>query len=123
MEGLYFEITVIICLASALSILFRFIRQPAILAYILTGVLLNYFHVFEANSHINLESLGELGVTFLLFMLGLELKLRELKTIGLPAVIAGSLQMWFCFVLGFFIAYLLGFNNMAAIYLGIAFSF
>jgi Kef-type K+ transport system membrane component KefB len=123
MESIYFEITVIICLSAVLSIVFRYLKQPFILAYILTGIILNYFGLVRVHNQEALQSLGQLGITFLLFMLGLELKLKELRSIGLPAIIIGSLQMWFTFVLGFFLAYFLGFSQLPAVYLGIALSF
>ncbi len=123
MEGIFLEITIIICLAAALSIIFRILRQPTITAYLLTGILLGPVGLFHLENHLTLESLGKLGVTFLLFMLGLELKLRELKSIGLPAVIIGTLQMWFTFFLGFYISLFLGYSTMASVYVGIALSF
>ncbi len=122
-ESIYLEITIIICLAAGLSILFRLLKQPLILAYIVTGILLGPLRLFDLHHHLTLESLGQLGVTFLLFMLGLELKIRELKTIGLPALIIGTMQMWFTFVLGFFLAFFLGFGTLPSVYIGIALSF
>jgi Kef-type K+ transport system membrane component KefB len=113
-DSVYFEITIIICFAALMSIVFRYLRQPAILAYMLTGILLGPIGLFHLQHNITLSSLGELGVTFLLFMLGLELKLRELKSIGLPVLIIGSLQMWFTFVIGFFIAFFLGYDSITA---------
>ncbi len=123
MEPIYYQIAVIICAAAAMSILFRLLKQPAILAYILTGILINASHIFPADSHLTLQTLGELGVTFLLFMIGLELKLKDLKSIGIPVIVSGTLEMWFTFVLGFFLALAIGYDKLPAIYLGIAFSF
>lgn len=123
MESIYLEITIIICISAVLAIVFRYLRQPTILAYILTGILLGPVGLFHLKNDLTLESLGQLGVTFLLFMLGLELKLRELKSIGFPALIIGTLQMWFCFFVGFFIPFLLGYGTMPSIYIGIALSF
>ena len=123
MDHIYYEIAVIICCAAGLSIVFRLLKQPAILAYILTGIIINASHIFDVQNHLTLQSLGELGVTFLLFMLGLELKLRDLKSIGIPVVVLGALQMWFTFVLGFFLSLFLGYDRIPAIYLGIALSF
>ncbi len=123
MEGIFLEITIIICLAALLSIFFRLLKQPAITAYILTGILLGPFGLFHLEHHLTLETLGKLGVTFLLFMLGLELKLRELKTIGFPALVVGTLQMWFTFFLGFYVSLMLGYSMIVSVYVGIALSF
>lgn len=123
MENIYLDITVIICLAALLSIVFRYLKQPAILAYILTGILLGPVGLFHLSDHAALHTLGQLGITFLLFMLGLELKLKELKSIGKPALIIGSLQVWFTFIGGFFVAFLFGLENITALYVGIALAF
>jgi Kef-type K+ transport system membrane component KefB len=122
-EPIFYEIAVIICFAAGLSIIFRLLKQPAILAYILTGVIINASHLFSGQNHLTLQTLGELGVTFLLFMIGLELKLKDLKSIGIPVIIIGSLEVWFTFVLSFFLALALGYGKVPAVYLGIAFSF
>lgn len=123
MSGIFFDITVVITLAAVLSILFRFIKQPPIFAYIVTGILLGPIGLFHLTNKDALTTLGQLGITLLLFMLGLELKLRELRSIGKTAIIAGSLQMWFTFVLGFFFSFLLGFSQITSIYIGIAVAF
>lgn len=123
MQSIFSEIAVVIIVASVLSIIFRFLKQPAILAYILTGVILGPLGVFHLQNHEALATLGQLGITLLLFMLGLELKLAELKSIGKTAVVAGSLQMILTFFLGTGVALLLGFSPLVSSYVGIALSF
>lgn len=123
METIFFEITVIICIASLLSIVFRMLKQPAIVAYIVTGVLIGPLGIFPLKGVEALQTLSQLGITLLLFMLGLELKFKELKSIGKTAVLAGLLQVWFTFFGGFWVARFLGFENLTAIYIGIATAF
>lgn len=113
----------VIIIAAVLSVAFRYLKQPTILAYILTGVLLGPIGIFHLQNHDALETFGQLGITFLLFMLGLELKLRELRSIGKTAVIAGSLQMIVTFALGFAVSHLLGFSTSVSTYIAIALSF
>ncbi len=123
MESIFFEITVIIVLAAGLTVLFRFIKQPSILAYILTGVILGPLGLFHLQNHDALQTLGQLGITLLLFMLGLELKLHELRSIGKTAIVAGSFQMIATFILGFGLTTLLGFSPAVSLYLSLALSF
>lgn len=122
-ESIFFEITVIIVLAAFLTVLFRFLKQPSILAYILTGVILGPLGLFHLQNHDALQTLGQLGITLLLFMLGLELKFSELRSIGKTAIVAGSLQMIATFILGFGLTSLLGFSSTVALYLALALSF
>lgn len=123
MQGIFFEITVIIALAATLTILFRVFKQPPILAYILTGVLLGALGLLDIKNHTDLQVLGQVGITLLLFLLGLELKLNDLRSIGKTAIIAGSLQVIITFLLGFVLSLLLGFSQGSALYLGIALAF
>lgn len=123
MEKIFLEITIVIGLASICTIVFRALKQPAVLAYILTGILLGplgFFHLQEKEA---LMTLSQLGITLLLFILGLELRLTELRSIGKSAVVAGILQMVVTFGLGFFIAILFGFNQAVALIVGVALSF
>jgi Kef-type K+ transport system membrane component KefB len=123
MEGIYFEITIIIAVAAVLTILFRFIKQPAILAYILTGILLGPLGLLPIRHGEDLELLGQVGITLLLFLLGLELKLRELRSIGKTAIIGGSIQVVFTCIVGMLIGLGLGFSPTISLYLAIGLSF
>lgn len=123
MENIFFEITIVISVAAALTILFRVLKQPPILAYILTGILLGPLGLFHIQDHEALKTLGQLGVTLSLFMLGLELRLGELRSIGKTAIILGTLQMITTYILGFILALILGFSEQVATYIGIGLSF
>ncbi len=123
MESIFFELTIIICVAAFFSIVFRFFKQPSILAYILTGIILGPLGLFHIDNKEALAAFGQLGITLLLFTLGLELKITELRSIGKSAIIVGTLQMWFSFVAGFFLALLLGVGKIPSIYIGTALSF
>lgn len=123
MESIFFEIAIVIILASVLTIVFRYLKQPSILAYILTGIILGPLGLFHLQNKDALQTFGQLGITLLLFMLGLELKLHELRSIGKTAIIAGTLQMVGTFILGFGLSLLLGFSSAVSVYLAIALAF
>jgi len=122
-EQIFLEITIIIGLAAILTILFRHYKQPAILAYLLTGIILGPLGLFRLQEKVALETLGQLGITLLLFMLGLELKLHELRSIGKVAILIGGAQMMLTLAFGFFITMLLGFSQIASFYTGLALAF
>lgn len=123
MGNIFFEITVIICLAAFFSLIFRFLKQPPILAYILTGVILGSFGLFKLQGQETLRSLSEIGITLLLFMLGLELKFSELKSVGRTALIIGLGQVFFTSLVGYFICIALGFSQIASFYISVALTF
>lgn len=123
MGNILFELTVIISLAAIFSIIFKFIKQPPILAYMLTGILIGPFGNLQLQSKDLLQMLGELGIAFLLFMIGLELKFSDLKTVGKVSIIAGVFQMLLTFLGGFFLSSFFNFSQTSSIYIGLALSF
>lgn len=123
MESIFFEITLIIILASFFSILFKFLKQPAILAYILTGIIIGPFGNLQLQGQDFLKTLGELGITFLLFMVGLELRFSDLKSVGKISLLTGIGQILFTSLIGYFISLALGFSQVASLYIAIALTF
>jgi len=110
-------------LAAFLSIVFRFLKQPPILAYILTGVLLGPLAIFHIQDAEVMRSLSEIGITLLLFMLGLELRFSELKSVGKISFFTGIGQIVFTTVVGFIISTILGFSPIVSFYISIALTF
>lgn len=119
----FLELTIIFLFTTLVALIFRLLKQPLIISYIFTGILLsNYFLKFPESKSL-IEIFSELGIAFLLFIVGLELKLKNLREIGLQSAIIGTLQEIFTILAGFFLAKLLGFSTIASWYLGAALSF
>lgn len=123
MGNIFLDLTVIICLAAVLSLIFRFLKQPEILAYILTGVLIGPFHLFQASNQDALQTMSQVGVTLLLFMVGLEIKVSELVSIGKSIIIASLGQVLLTFLSAFLIAGFFGFNLLTSFYVAMALTF
>ena len=118
------ELALILGLAAVLGLSARALRQPVILGYILAGVLVSAFGLAgrpDAADLINL--MGRLGVTFLLFLVGMELPLDDLKKLGKTALLTGMGQIIITSVIGYSLARGLGFGSFEAVYLGIALTF
>ncbi len=93
------------------------------MAYILTGIILVQFTVLNNESHNTLEILAELGIALPLFVLGLEFKLLELKSIGKIAIITGISHILFGTILGFIVCSLLGLPSAEALFIAFALTF
>lgn len=117
------DLTVIICLAAGLSLVFRFLKQPVILAYILTGIIIGSFHLFQSSSQDVLQTMSQIGVTLLLFMVGLEIKVSELFSLGKSLLIAAVGQIGLTLLGGFAISTLFGFNFLTSFYIAMALTF
>lgn len=123
MQNFFFDITVIICLAAALSLVFRFLKQPPILAYILTGIIIGPLALLTTGNQEAIRSMAEIGITLLLFTLGLELKISDLKSVGKISLIAGIMQIGITFLLAFPISLVLGLSAIASVYVSLALTF
>ncbi|MCL5113635.1 MAG: cation:proton antiporter [Patescibacteria group bacterium] len=123
MELAFIEITIIICLAAFFAVIFRFLRQPAILAYILTGIVIGPLGLLSITNQDFLQTLAELGITFLLFTLGLEIKIKDFTSISKIAIIVAGVQVLFSFLAGYIASILFGLSLASAVYIGIAVTF
>src|SRR5690242_12786604 len=82
--------------------------QPVILGYLLAGVAIGPFTPGPTASAHSVQVLAEIGVAFLMFALGAEVSLAELRRIGRVASIGGALQILCTMVLGPLVGPLLG---------------
>ncbi len=115
------QLAVVLSVASILGYLAKLLRQPLILAYLLTGLLLHYF--YPAGMEDSLRIFADMGIMFLLFLVGLEINYESFKAVSKPALIIGLTQVVVTFGAGFWIATLLHFGIVSASYIGIALTF
>lgn len=87
----------------------RLLKQPAILGYVIAGIIIGPYALGLIESIGNIRILATIGVVILLFTLGLEFSLRELKRIRNVAILGGITQIAVTTALGMFVAmFLLG---------------
>ncbi|NPA86342.1 MAG: hypothetical protein GXO42_03030 [bacterium] len=113
------EIAALLVLAAVFSLLFRFLKQPSVIAYIVLGWLLGTF--FLKLSPV-LQLLGSLGIASLLFITGLHLKPRELLA-DRQVVAVGTLQFLLLTLLYVPLFYFLQHSLPAALFLAASSSF
>jgi Kef-type K+ transport system membrane component KefB len=119
----FLELTAIILIAALLGLVARFLKQPIILAYLFTGVIIGLFQFFHLADRELFRAFYELGVMFLLFLIGLEINYTSLRLVGKTSVIVGISQIIFTFIIGFFLALLFNFNWLQSAYISIALTF
>jgi Kef-type K+ transport system membrane component KefB len=116
------EFGIIVSLAAFFAILATKMRQPAILGYIVAGVIIKATS-HAAPDHEQIELFSKLGITLLLFVLGLELNISELKSLGRVAIVTGLGQIFASSMLGFLLSKLLGFSFLVSGYIAIGLTF
>ena len=97
-----------ISVAAALAFVGNWIRQPLLLAYLLAGVLIGpRIGLGLISDQASIETVSEIGLILLLFIIGLELDLKKLLAAGKPVLVTGILQFPLCVALGlaFFIPF------------------
>ena len=121
LDDFFLELAIVIVVATIF--VFRKLKQPILLAFIFAGILLgsSVLGVITYTDLLNVFS--ELGVAFLLFLVGMNLDLRVFKEIGKTSVITGIGQIIFTTVIGFAIASFLGFEFLESLYIAIALTF
>lgn len=122
-EQVFYEIAVILGLAAILGIIVMVLRQPLIIAFLITGVLSGPSWFSLIKSHEQIELLAQIGISLLLFVVGLRLDLRLIRTTGPVALATGLGQIVFTTLFGFFIAYGMGFSIIGSLYISVALTF
>lgn len=122
MEG-FIEISIILGLATAVSLLMHLLRQPLILGHILTGIIAGPIFLNLIQSEDLLELFSKIGITALLFIVGLSLSPKVAREVGKVSLIAGISQVVFTSVIGFGISLAFGFDVVSSIFIAIALTF
>lgn len=114
------QIAIAIVAATLGGLLARVLRQPLILGYLAAGVVIGPPQGLELIDAHDIEPIAELGLILLLFMIGLEIDLRKLRTTGSATVAVGLGQFVLCVALGLGFAPLIGFDGIDAVYIAVA---
>lgn len=114
------DLCIIMLTAGLTSLLFKLFKQPVVLGYIVAGLLVGPHMLGESwvSNTENVKTWGEIGVLFLLFSLGLEFSFKKLLKIGSTAIIGAGVIVTGMMATGMLTAYLLGWSNMNALFLG-----
>src|SRR3989338_7494458 len=118
-----FDLAIIFLIAAALSLGARLLKQPLILAYLATGVLVALFRLTSFSGEGSLQIFSSLGVMFLLFLIGLEVNYSTIRNVGRVSLILGFSQIVFTSVIGFGIARLFHFAIVPSLYIAVALTF
>lgn len=114
------DLGLILAAAGITTLIFKRIKQPLVLGYILAGLLvgphLDFFPSVTDTKSINIW--GEIGVIFLLFSLGLEFSFKKLVKVGGSASITAIVEVVFMLLIGFSAGKLMGWKTMDSIFLG-----
>jgi Kef-type K+ transport system membrane component KefB len=123
MNHIFFEITLVLILATLSGMIARALKQPTIVGYILTGIIVGPLGLVRLNNADVLDAMAQFGIAFLLFLVGMEMNFGELRHVGKSVLAIGLGQVVFTALVGLAIASALGFALVPALYLAVALTF
>ncbi len=112
-----------LAVAAALGGIGIFLRQPLIVSFIATGVLVGPTGLGWVTAADQLDLLAKLGISLLLFVVGLRLDLHLIRTLGPVALATGLGQVLFTSIIGYGLALALGMAPLSALYVSVALTF
>ena len=114
------DLALILLVAAVVSLLFKWLKQPVVLGYIVAGFICSshFGYTPSVRDTGSIELWAQIGVIILLFTLGLEFSFKKILKMGMAPVIA-ALTIIFCMMfLGTAVGHLFGWGRMDCIYLG-----
>src|SRR5581483_11953943 len=113
------DLALVMCVAAVTTVVFRWLKQPTVLGYLLAGLILGPHVPLPLFAHEDtVKTMSELGVILVMFSIGLEFSIAKfinvLPTAGLTIVIELSLMSW----LGYMAGRLMGWTPMESLFAG-----
>lgn len=114
------DLALILICAGVMTLIFKKLKQPLVLGYIVAGFLCSPHFAFTPSvvDEANIDLWSEIGVIFLLFALGLEFSIKKLLKVGSSAIISACTIILFMIIIGVSVGWMFGWKQMDCIYLG-----
>ncbi|WP_419489898.1 cation:proton antiporter [Alistipes sp.] len=113
------DLALILAVAGVTTLLFKWLKQPVVLGYIVAGFLCSGNFLLQGVSNMgNVDIWAEIGIIFLLFSLGLEFSFKKLMNVGGPALMTALVVIVGMMCSGFMAGRALGWTSTDSIFLG-----
>ncbi|PKP83623.1 MAG: sodium:proton exchanger [Alphaproteobacteria bacterium HGW-Alphaproteobacteria-18] len=117
------EIAALLALASGVGLLGILLRQPLIVSFIAVGLLAGPSALNLVHSDEQIRLLAELGIAVLLFLVGIKLDVKLIRSLGTVSLLTGLGQVAFTSLFGYLIGLALGLGHLTSLYVAIALTF
>lgn len=119
----FIELSVIIGITVLIAGIMKLLKQPIVIGYILAGIIVSPYFLNIIHSTDTIAVFSQIGVAFLLFIVGLSLSPKVIKEVGKVSLVTGLGQIIFTSLIGFLISKLLGFSTIVSLYIAMALTF
>lgn len=122
-SSVFHELAAILMLAGVIGVVALKLRQPLIIGYIFAGILVGPAALNWVSGGSELKLLSSVGISVLLFVVGLKLDVGLIRSVGPVALATGLGQIVFTSLFGFLIALGLGYAAVPALYIAMCLTF
>ncbi len=114
------DLALILIVAGIVTIVFKKLRQPLVLGYVVAGFLVSPHmpYIMSVVDRADIGTWGDIGVMFLLFSLGLDFSFKKILKMGASPIIATCCVVFFMMMLGIITGHAFGWSRMDCIFLG-----
>ncbi len=123
MHSLFVELSVVIGIATGVAFTMRLIRQPLIIGYIITGILVGPVVLKLVQQPQTFEAFSNIGIALLLFIIGLGLNPQVVREVGKVVAITASVQMFLTIVFAYVTARFFHYSKTESIIYGAGVAF
>lgn len=117
------EIAVLLVMAAAIGLFGILLRQPLIVSFIAVGLIAGPSALDVVHSDAQIDLLSELGIAVLLFLVGIKLDVKLIRSLGAVSLLTGLGQVAFTSVFGYLIGLALGLGHITSLYVAVALTF
>ena len=122
-SSIFAQLSLVIAVVAVVSIIMKLLRQPLIVGYILTGILVgpSFLHLIQDKE--TFEGFSKIGIALLLFIIGLGLNLDIIRKLGKTVLTVALLEIGAMMILGYLVSIAIGLSSMDALFIGAALTF
>ncbi|MDB5176360.1 MAG: rane protein of unknown function [Candidatus Saccharibacteria bacterium] len=122
-NDVFTQLSVVIVIAATIAYIMRLFKQPLIIGYILTGILVgpSIFNLIQNNQAF--ESFSDIGIALLLFIIGLELSLGVIQKLGKPVLLTAAAMLTTIGTIGYLVGMAFQFTFIESLLVGLAMFF
>jgi Kef-type K+ transport system membrane component KefB len=117
------EVAVLLVMAAAIGLFGILLRQPLIVSFIAVGLIAGPSALDVVHSDEQIDLLSELGIAVLLFLVGIKLDVKLIRSLGQVALMTGLGQVAFTSIFGYLIGLVLGLGHVTSLYVAVALTF
>ncbi len=122
-QDIFSELSLVLIIVALVAGLMRYLKQPLILGYILTGILVGPLLLDIIHAKDAFEGFSEIGITLLLFIIGLGMNIGVIRSLGKVSLVTASLLLTLVGGLGYTASYLMGCDTITSLIVGLALFF